>query len=466
MLRFLTAGESHGPGLVTIVEGLPSGLEVSVDGLAEELARRRLGHGRGRRMTLEKDELEIMGGVRFGRTLGSPVAVIIRNTEWPKWQGEMATGPGESKRPLRTPRPGHADLAGMIKYDTRDARDILERASARETAARTVVGYLAKQLLATVGIEIVSHVVAIGDVAVARDAAHPRPGDLQAVDSSPVRAFDGAGERAMIAAIDGAKEDRNTLGGVFEVPDEALDFVRRHRLASGLGRASHAARRLSPPLNAHQIKIILHVLQPRSLGGDDREHRFAHHGRAMDPRRRLVDEGFELAGDAHDIDGRGEDHAVGSLDAFEDGRSIVDLVADAGLADAALAADAIGDLGAGQAQHGRIDTVRRQQLGDLVQQGLGLAVLARRAIEGDNFFHSLDFSVDRYRVRARAARPHHHTEPSNTASRKACSRRGSHGRTQESWATRIVIEPYVQSLIERWLATLASRSNTNSSIVP
>jgi len=247
MLRFLTAGESHGPGLVTIVEGLPSGLEVSVDGLAEELARRRLGHGRGRRMTLEKDELEIMGGVRFGRTLGSPVAVIIRNTEWPKWQGEMATGPGESKRPLRTPRPGHADLAGMIKYDTRDARDILERASARETAARTVVGYLAKQLLATVGIEIVSHVVAIGDVAVARDAAHPRPGDLQAVDSSPVRAFDGAGERAMIAAIDGAKEDRNTLGGVFEVLAYGMPI--------GVGSHVHWDRRLDAALARSLMSI-------------------------------------------------------------------------------------------------------------------------------------------------------------------------------------------------------------------
>ncbi len=152
MLRFLTAGESHGPGLVTIVEGLPAGLSVTAEGLAAELARRRLGYGRGRRMTLEKDELEIMGGVRFGRTLGSPLAVIIRNTEWPKWQEEMAVDPGgQSRRPLETPRPGHADLAGMIKYDTHDARDILERASARETAARTVVGYVAKELLATVG---------------------------------------------------------------------------------------------------------------------------------------------------------------------------------------------------------------------------------------------------------------------------------------------------------------------------
>ena len=131
MLRFLTAGESHGPGLVTIVEGLPAGLPFSQEGLADELARRRLGYGRGRRMLLEKDELEIMGGVRFGRTLGSPVAVIIRNTEWPKWQEEMSPHAGQSKRPLQTPRPGHADLAGMIKYDTRDARDILERASAQ-----------------------------------------------------------------------------------------------------------------------------------------------------------------------------------------------------------------------------------------------------------------------------------------------------------------------------------------------
>jgi chorismate synthase len=240
MLRFLTAGESHGPGLVTIVEGLPSGIPVSSEGIASELARRRLGFGRGRRMALEKDELEILGGVRFGKTLGSPVAVIIRNTEWPKWQEEMSASPGTSKRPLQTPRPGHADLAGMIKYDTKDARDILERASARETAARTVVGYLSKQLLAALDIGIVSHVVAIGDALVAADAARPRAADQDTVDSSPVRTFDKVGETAMIAAIEAAKADRNTLGGVFEVLAYGLPI--------GIGSHVHWDRRLDAAL--------------------------------------------------------------------------------------------------------------------------------------------------------------------------------------------------------------------------
>lgn len=246
MLRFLTAGESHGPGLVTIVEGLPAGLPVSVDGIAAELARRRLGYGRGRRMALEKDELEILGGVRFGETLGSPVAVIIRNTEWPKWEQEMSAGPGESKRPLKTPRPGHADLAGMIKYDTRDARDILERASARETAARTVVGYLAKQLLASIDVHIVSHVVAIGTAEVAATAL-PEPSDQAAIDASPVRALDPAGAAAMVDEIERARADRNTLGGVFEI------LV--HGLPVGIGSHVHWDRRLDSALAEALISI-------------------------------------------------------------------------------------------------------------------------------------------------------------------------------------------------------------------
>ena len=247
MLRFLTAGESHGPGLVTIVEGLPAGLQVSRDGIAAELARRRLGYGRGRRMSLEKDELEILGGVRFGRTLGSPVAVVIRNTEWPKWQEEMSAGPGQSRKPLQTPRPGHADLAGMVKYDTRDARDILERASARETAARTVVGYLAKQLLAEIDVAIVSHVVAIGDAAVTSAAGRPVPGDQEVVDESPVRTFDPKGEADMIAAIEAAKADRNTLGGVFEVLAYGLPI--------GIGSHVHWDRRLDAALAEAMMSI-------------------------------------------------------------------------------------------------------------------------------------------------------------------------------------------------------------------
>lgn len=239
MIRFLTAGESHGPGLVTIVEGMPSGVEVAADGISDELLRRRAGYGRGARMKLERDELEIMGGVRFGKTLGSPVAVVIRNTEWPKWEKEMSPAPGASEEPLSTPRPGHADLAGMQKYDTRDARDILERASARETAARTVAGYLAKQLLGAVGIDIVSHVVSIGTVN-ADDTELPGPDDLDRIDESPVRAYSRDAETAMIAAIDSAKKDRNTLGGVAEV------LV--YGLPPGVGSHVHFDRKLDARL--------------------------------------------------------------------------------------------------------------------------------------------------------------------------------------------------------------------------
>ncbi|HSF86447.1 MAG TPA: chorismate synthase [Acidimicrobiia bacterium] len=246
MLRFLTAGESHGPGLVTIVEGLPGGLPFSADGLAAELARRRLGFGRGRRMKLEKDELEILGGIRFGKTLGSPVAILIRNTEWPKWQSEMSPEPGKSRRELTAPRPGHADLAGMQKYQTRDARDILERASARETAARTVAGYLAKLLLAEIGVSVVSHVVSIGG-AVADDAAVPGPDDLARVDASEVRAFDPAAEAAMVAEIEAAKADRDTLGGVVEV------LV--YGLVPGIGSHVHWDRRLDARLAGALMSI-------------------------------------------------------------------------------------------------------------------------------------------------------------------------------------------------------------------
>jgi chorismate synthase len=216
MLRFLTAGESHGPGLVTVVEGLPAGLGFSRDGLVHELARRRMGYGRGRRMLLEKDELEVLGGIRFGRTLGGPVAIVIRNTEWAKWEQEMSPEPGEANRPMTSPRPGHADLAGMQKYDTHDARDILERASARETAARTVAGYLAKTLLRELGVEVLSHVVAIGPVAAPPEPL-PGPEDLTRIDESPVRVFDAGAEAAMVAEIEAAKADRDTLGGVVEV---------------------------------------------------------------------------------------------------------------------------------------------------------------------------------------------------------------------------------------------------------
>ena len=239
MLRFLTAGESHGPGLVTIVEGLPAGLEIAAEDFSAELARRRLGYGRGRRMSLEKDDLEILGGVRFGKTLGSPVAVLIRNTEWPKWQEEMSASAGESKRPLRTPRPGHADLAGMIKYDTRDARNVLERASARETAARTIAGCLSKKLLAAIDVSVISHVVAIGAVSTESDVL-PGPRDQTAIDASEVRAFDAEAAAAMVREIEMAKADRNTLGGVVEVLVYGLPV--------GIGSHVHWDRRLDAEL--------------------------------------------------------------------------------------------------------------------------------------------------------------------------------------------------------------------------
>ena len=246
MLRFLTAGESHGPGLVTIVEGLPAGLDITIEGLADQLRRRRLGFGRGRRMKIEQDELEILGGVRHGRTLGSPLAVVIRNSEWAKWTEEMSPGAGQPRRLMTTPRPGHADLAGMLKYDTHDARDILERASARETAARTVAGYAARQLLAQIDISVLSHVVAIGPVTVAAGTT-PGPDDLDIIDASPVRVFDREIEGAMTSAIEQAKADRDTLGGVVEV----LAFG----VPPGLGSHVHWDRRLDTRLAGALMSI-------------------------------------------------------------------------------------------------------------------------------------------------------------------------------------------------------------------
>src|SRR3954469_5200795 len=164
MLRYLTAGESHGRALVVVVEGLPAGLPITVEEVQGELARRRLGYGRGPRMRFEKDEVTLLGGIRHGRTLGSPVAVEIANTEWPKWEEEMSPAPGRTEKPLTQPRPGHADLAGMQKYGFDDARDVLERASARETAARVSAGTLAKALLAQLDIAVLSHVVQLGPV--------------------------------------------------------------------------------------------------------------------------------------------------------------------------------------------------------------------------------------------------------------------------------------------------------------
>jgi len=216
VLRYLTAGESHGPALTVVVEGLPAGLAVTIEQIGDELARRRLGFGRGPRMRFERDDVEFLGGVRHGTTLGSPVSIVIHNTEWPKWQEEMSPAPGATEKPLRQPRPGHADLVGMQKYGFDDARNVLERASARETAARVAAGALAKALLAELGTEIVSHVIQMGVVR-AEPGRRPTPADLPAVDDSPLRCFDPAAEQLMIAEVEAAQKAGDSLGGLVEV---------------------------------------------------------------------------------------------------------------------------------------------------------------------------------------------------------------------------------------------------------
>jgi chorismate synthase len=237
VLRFLTAGESHGRGLVVIVEGLPAGLPVKVEEVADELARRRLGFGRGPRMRFEQDELTILAGVRHGVTLGSPVAVEIANSEWEKkWTEEMSPAPGATKQPLTKPRPGHADLAGMQKYDFDDARNVLERASARETAARVAAGALAKNLLRNIGVDVLSHVVALGPVQVGEQHARPGPGDLERVDVSEVRCFDPGLEASMIDEIKAAQKAGDSLGGVVE--------VLAYGLPVGIGSHVHWDRKL------------------------------------------------------------------------------------------------------------------------------------------------------------------------------------------------------------------------------
>ncbi|GED97889.1 chorismate synthase [Gordonia crocea] len=225
VLRWITSGESHGRALVALVEGMVAGVEVTTADIAEQLARRRLGYGRGARMKFEADEVTVLAGLRHGLTLGSPIAIEIGNTEWPKWDQVMASDPvddeqlAESARnaPLTRPRPGHADYAGMLKYGFDDARPILERASARETAARVAAGTVARQFLRQVaGIEVVSHVISIG-ASDPYDGPAPDADDLAAIDESPVRAFGEAAEASMIAEIEAAKKDGDTLGGVVEV---------------------------------------------------------------------------------------------------------------------------------------------------------------------------------------------------------------------------------------------------------
>jgi chorismate synthase len=249
MFRWLTAGESHGRALVAICDGVPAGVRVTSDDVAAALARRRAGYGRGARMKFEQDTVELTGGVRHGATLGGPVAIRVDNTEWPKWETVMAPDPvsaeelaGQARNaPLTRPRPGHADLAGMQKFGHDDARPVLERASARETAARVALGEVARRLLEqALGVRILSHVVALGSVSAPEGAEVPAPEDLARIDEDPVRCADQATSAAMIAEVDAAKRDGDTLGGVVEVV--------AYGLPPGLGSFTQWDRRLDARL--------------------------------------------------------------------------------------------------------------------------------------------------------------------------------------------------------------------------
>ena len=254
MLRWLTAGESHGPSLTAILEGLPAGVPVTGEAIRRDLARRRLGVGRGSRQKFEQDELGVVGGVVHGRSIGGPVALTIGNTEWPKWQEVMnaedvpltdaSRGRGA---PLTRPRPGHADLTGMQKYGFDEARPVLERASARETAARVALGAVARTFLAELGVGLVSHVVAIGPVSVPEDAPLPHPADVDRIDADPVRCADPATSARMVEEIDDAHHAGDTLGGVVEVVVEGLP--------PGLGSYVHWDRRLDARLSAALMGI-------------------------------------------------------------------------------------------------------------------------------------------------------------------------------------------------------------------
>ncbi|HEY5844828.1 MAG TPA: chorismate synthase [Mycobacterium sp.] len=254
MLRWTTAGESHGRALVAVVEGMVAGVTVTSDDIAEQLRRRRLGYGRGARMKFEQDQVTVLGGVRHGKTLGGPIALEIGNTEWPKWETVMAPDPVAAEdldvarnAPLTRPRPGHADYAGMLKYGFDDARPVLERASARETAARVAAATIARQFLRqALGVEVVSHIISIG-ASESYAGPPPLPADLAAIDDSPVRAHDAQAETSMIAEIEAAKKDGDTLGGVVEVVV--------HGLPVGLGSFTSGDNRLDGQLAAAVMGI-------------------------------------------------------------------------------------------------------------------------------------------------------------------------------------------------------------------
>ena len=254
--RFTTAGESHGPGLVAIVEGLPAGLELDHERIDREMARRQLGHGRGGRMKIERDAVEVRAGVRHGRTLGSPVALLVANRDYENWDQRMNPWPVDAEvEESHLPRPGHADLVGSLKYGHRDVRNVLERASARETAARVAAGALAKEFLAALGVSVHSHVLRIASVSVS-DPGEPGPEDFASIDESPVRCLDPEAEAAMVAEIDRLRKANESLGGVFE--------VRAFGLLPGLG--SHVAwdERLDGRL-AHAV-VSIQAVKGVSIG--------------------------------------------------------------------------------------------------------------------------------------------------------------------------------------------------------
>lgn len=250
MLRFTTAGESHGPALVSILEGAPAGIPLLASHIDADLARRQQGYGRGRRMQIEKDQVELLSGVRAGYTIGSPIAMLIRNRDWASWQDVMnpepVEGEEERRRAVTRPRPGHADLSGMLKYDRDDARDILERASARETTARVAAGAICRRLLAELGVTIGSHIVELGGVAAA--AQDELPDDInESADASPLRTLDKSAEAAMIALVDTAKKEGDTLGGVCEVVCRGLPV--------GLGSHVSWDRKLDARIGAAMMSI-------------------------------------------------------------------------------------------------------------------------------------------------------------------------------------------------------------------
>ena len=247
MLRWLTAGESHGPELIAVLEGMPAGVPLSLDAVREDLARRKLGYGRGSRMKFEQDELNFSGGVVQGRTIGGPIAIRIGNTEWPKWVEVMSPEPtelGDRSRgrgaALTRPRPGHADLTGMQKYGFDEARPVLERASARETAARVALGAVARAFLAELGIRLVSHTLSIGPVSVPAGSQLPRPEDVDALDADPLRCFDAGTSARMVEEVEDTKRSGDTIGGVVE--------VLAYGLPPGLGSYVHWDRRLDSRL--------------------------------------------------------------------------------------------------------------------------------------------------------------------------------------------------------------------------